>query len=267
MTVLPEEGCRIGSVQLRGIELLRVGVPGAQGCGCFPMVPWAGRMPWGRFDNGPIRHQLPLNSPPHAIHGTGRDVAWRQAGTAGPPQGDSSARPAASAAFVYDLAAPWPYPGTVTQTFELARDELRVRLAVETAGDSFPAQAGWHPWFRRNLGRGGAAKLDFTPAWQEERDADHLLTGRRIDPLPGPWDDCFAVPGGVDATITWPGVLALRITSSAEWAVIYDEPADALCVEPQSGPPGGLTSHPRLVTLIDPLEVDMVWRWRSDTTT
>lgn len=255
LTVLPDDGCRIGSLRVGGTELLRTSSPRAHGYGCFPMVPWAGRTARGVFLNGGVRHRLPLNSPPHAIHGTGVDTVWT---------GVAAATTDTAAAFYYDLAGPWPYAGRVTQTFELAPGRLTVTLSVETIGDSFPAQAGWHPWFRRHLGGDGpGAVLDFSPRWREERGSDHLPTGHRTEPGPGPWDDCFGMPDGVDATLTWPGRLELRVTSPAQWLVVYDEQADALCVEPQSGPPDGLNTTPRLVTPIDPLETSMTWRWRT----
>lgn len=247
----PENGCRIRSLRLGGTELLRQGAK----FGCFPMVPWCGRTGNGRFTNGGIPHQLPLNSPPHAIHGTGRSTAWRRSR---PGSNDGSG----VAVFTYDLADPWPYPGRVTQSFELTESALTLTLGVETYGDSFPAQAGWHPWFNRSLGAGGDAQVDFQPAWQEERGEDHLPTGKRIDPLPGPWDDCFGMPDGVDVTLTWPGQLELKVQSRDEWVVIYDEQAEAVCVEPQSGPPNGLNTLPRLVTPIDPLEIATTWSWR-----
>ncbi|MDT3399760.1 aldose 1-epimerase [Streptomyces sp. B1866] len=250
VTITPGNGCRVGSLRIGGTELLRQGPR----YGSFPMVPWCGRTDRGLFRNGDARHRLPVNSPPHAIHGTGRNVPWRTVHASD-----------TAAAFAYDLADPWPYRGRVTQTFDLAADHLTLTLAVETAGDSFPAQAGWHPWFRRTLGEGeGAdgAEISFTPGWQEERGADHLPTGRRIAPLPGPWDDCFGMPDGVDVTVTWPGQLELKVTSRAEWVVVYDEQSEAVCVEPQSGPPNGLNTLPRLVTPIDPLEVSATWAWR-----
>ncbi len=248
LTVRPDAGCRIGSLRVAGTELLRQGAH----YGAFPMVPWCGRTALGRFRNGAVTHQLPINSAPHAIHGTGRQEVWRQA-----PGGTED-----TAAFIFDLADPWPYPGRVTQAFELSADGLRITMCVETHGDSFPAQAGWHPWFRRNLGNGGGdVTVDFHPGWQEERGEDHLPTGRRISPRPGPWDDCFGMPDGVDATLTWPGELTLRVTSDAKWVVVYDEQPEAVCVEPQSGPPNGLNTAPRLVTAIDPLEVSTHWRW------
>ncbi|APE22512.1 MULTISPECIES: aldose epimerase [Streptomyces] len=248
LTISPENGCRIESLRIGGTEVLRQG----ERFGCFPMVPWCGRTENGRFRNGATTLQLPVNAPPHAIHGTVRDLAWKPAKTS-----------ATEAVFTCELGDPWPYNGRVTQVFELAEDALTLRFGVETYDASFPAQAGWHPWFLRNLGRGGQdVRLDFTAAWQEERGDDHLPTGRRIDPLPGPWDDCFGMPEGVDVTLTWPEELELKVTSREPWVVIYDEPEEAVCVEPQSGPPNGLNTHPRLVTPIDPLEVESVWRWR-----
>ncbi|MFB7269684.1 aldose 1-epimerase [Streptomyces sp. NPDC056244] len=246
LTITPANGCRIGSLRIGGTELLRQGAR----YGCFPMVPWCGRIEHGQFRNGGVVHQMPLNSPPHAIHGTGRDTAWRTARAGG-----------GEAAFTYDLVDPWPYSGRVTQTFELTEDSLSLALGVETYDTSFPAQAGWHPWFLRTL-NGSEARIDFAPAWQEERGADHLPTGRRVPPRPGPWDDCFGMPDGVAVTLTWPGELELKVTSRAEWVVVYDEQAEAVCVEPQSGPPNGLNSLPRLVTPVEPLEITANWTWR-----
>ncbi|MFC1434201.1 aldose 1-epimerase [Streptacidiphilus sp. N1-3] len=262
LTVLPGDGCRVGSLRIGGTELLRTAEqPSAQGqgvfaYGSFPMVPWAGRVELGRWSNGQVRHQLPIDMPPHAIHGTGVRTSWRPAG----PVTSEDGR--VSAAFYYDLADPWPYRGRVTQLFELTAESLRTTLSVETAADSFPAQVGWHPWFRKRLSDGGAqARLDFDPAWQEERGADHLPTGRRIAPVPGPRDDCFGLPDGVAATLVWEGELSLEITADCDWMVVFDEQADAICVEPQTGPPNGLNTAPRLVTMIDPLEARTTWTW------
>ncbi|MEU9607928.1 aldose 1-epimerase [Streptomyces sp. NPDC048057] len=247
LTIDPRNGCRIAGLTIGGTEVLRQG----ERYGSFPMVPWCGRVDHGRFRNGADLHELPINAEPHAIHGTGRDTAWRTRRA-----GD------AEAAFTYELAAPWPSPGRVTQLFELTETALTLTLGVEAYEDSFPAQAGWHPWFLRTIG-GADVRIGFDAAWQEERGDDHLPTGRRIDPKPGPWDDCFGMPDGVDVTLTWPGQLELKVTSRAEWVVVYDEQAEAVCVEPQSGPPNGLNTLPRLVTPIDPLEVSTTWTWRT----
>jgi aldose 1-epimerase len=244
--VTPAAGGRISSLKVDTLELLRQG----HRYGCFPMVPWCGRIRDGRFLDGGIVRQMPLNSPPHAIHGTARDGAWRTARTA-----------EHEAVITYDLVDPWPHRGRVTHVVTLTEDSLTLTMSVEAYDDSFPAQLGWHPWFNRNLG-GEDARLDFTPAWQEERGADHLPTGNRIDPEPGPWDDCFGMPDGVDVTLTWPGQLELKVSSREEWVVVYDEQAEAVCVEPQTGPPNGLNTRPRLVTPLEPLEASTTWSWR-----
>ncbi|MFG3333474.1 aldose 1-epimerase [Streptomyces tendae] len=247
-TVLPGNGGRIGGLRVGGTELLRQG----ERYGCFPMVPWCGRIRDGRFRDGAVVHQMPLNSPPHAIHGTARDAAWRTARVT-----------ADEAVITYDLVDPWPYPGRVTQVVALAEDGLTLSMSVETYESSFPAQIGWHPWFNRTLDgeNGTGVEIVFDPAWQEERGDDHLPTGNRVEPKPGPWDDCFGMPDGVDVTLTWPGRLELKVTSREQWAVVYDEQEAAVCVEPQTGPPNGLNTLPRLVTPLEPLEATTIWRW------
>ncbi|AWW38476.1 aldose 1-epimerase [Streptomyces cadmiisoli] len=245
VTLGPDNGGRVKGLRVGGTELLRQG----ERFGCFPMVPWCGRIRDGRFRDGATTHHMPLNAPPHAIHGTARDGAWRTARVT-----------ADEAVLTYDLVEPWPYPGRITQVVGLTPDSLTLTMSVETYESSFPAQIGWHPWFNRTLGE-SAVQLGFAPAWQEERGEDHLPTGKRIDPLPGPWDDCFGMPGGVDVTLTWPGVLELTVTSPEEWVVVYDEQEAAVCVEPQTGPPNGLNTLPRLVTPLEPLEATTTWRW------
>jgi aldose 1-epimerase len=247
-TVLPGNGGRIGGLRVGGTELLRQG----DRYGCFPMVPWCGRIREGRFRDGAVVHQMPLNSPPHAIHGTARDAAWHTARVR-----------ADEAVITYELTDPWPYPGRVTQVIALTEDALTLTMSVETYESSFPAQIGWHPWFNRTLdgADGAGVALSFDPAWQEERGDDHLPTGNRTDPKPGPWDDCFGMPDGVDVTLTWPGRLELKVTSREEWVVVYDEQDAAVCVEPQTGPPNGLNTLPRLVTPLEPLEATTTWSW------
>ncbi|WP_019547993.1 hypothetical protein [Streptomyces sulphureus] len=249
LTIEPERGSRISSLRVGGTELLRQG----ERYGLFLMVPWCGRVDRGRFRNGGELYQLPVTNGPHAIHGTVRDASWEVA-----------RRGARSAVLTCELTDPWPWEGKVTHTVELAEDggSLHLGLGVESPEATFPAQAGWHPWFRRTLDGGEEVRLDFSPQWQEERGPDHLPTGRRIDPQPGPWDDCFGMPDGVEATLTWPGALELTVGSRMEWLVVYDEQPEGVCVEPQTGPPDGLNTHPGLVTPLEPLEAAVTFTWR-----
>ena len=249
LTLDPARGSRVASLRVGGTELLRQG----ERYGIFLMVPWCGRVDRGRFRNGGEIYQLPVTSGPHALHGTVRDAPWQLV--------QHTAR---SAALTCELTDPWPWEGKVTHTVELAEDgsSVTLQLGVETAESTFPAQAGWHPWFRRTLDNGATLQLDFSPEWQEERGADHLPTGRRLDPQPGPWDDCFGMSDGVAATLTWPGAVELTLSSRNEWVVVYDEQPEGVCVEPQTGPPNGLNTHPRFVTPLEPLETSTTLAWR-----
>ncbi|MGF6884088.1 aldose 1-epimerase [Nocardia sp. GAS34] len=221
--------------------------------GCFPMAPWCGRMREGVLEFGGHTYQLPRNAEPHAIHGTVRDHPWEVV-----RHNDTEL------VLAQDLRAPWPFAGRVTQSFALDADSAAFAMTVEAASDSFPAQAGWHPWFNRRLHAGGKdVEIAFAPAWQEQRGEDYLPTGHRIAPLPGPWDDCFGMPDGVDVTLTWPGALELTIASPLRWVVVYDLPPDTVCVEPQSGPPNGLNTDPAVVAPGAPLAAEMSWSWRG----
>ncbi|NDZ96791.1 aldose 1-epimerase [Streptomyces sp. SID6673] len=242
------QGGRLTSLRIADVELLQQGEP----YGCFPMVPWCGRMRDGVLDFGGVRHRFDRNDPPHALHGIARDHRW-ETETSGTDHATLSR----------SLDPQWPFEGTVTQDFTLTPGALTMRLGVSSADTPFPAQAGWHPWFRRHPVSGESAPLavDFAPAWQEERGPDYLPTGTRLTPQPPPWDDCFGMPSGVDVTLDWPDLLRLRIRSDAEWVVIFDHRPFAICVEPQSGPPDGLNTTPRLVAPGHDLVVTTRWTW------
>ncbi len=257
--ILPGSGCRLGSLRAHGLELLRtsaesVGESVGQSAidwGSYPMVPWVGRMGEARFSFEGREYAVPADAPPHAIHGLGYQATWHQI------SGD-----AVSAAFALELKDPWPFGGRVEQTFTVLPDGLVTELRVESTGAAFPAQVGWHPWFRRELGVGGPLELSFAAAWQEERGADYLPTGRRIPPTAGPGerDDCFGTPGGVDATLNWPGALRMRLTSDCDYTVVYDLPRDHVCVEPETGPPNGLATA-TVVRPGRPLVATTTWTW------
>ena len=104
LVVAPEKGGRIVAFNVDGLELLVTPDVDDHNFGCFPMVPWAGRVRHGSFDFEGQRHQLPLNNPPHAIHGTARDHPWQEDG-----EGVISA----------SLEPPWPFGGRVVQQANL----------------------------------------------------------------------------------------------------------------------------------------------------
>ncbi len=239
-------GGRLASVLVAGRELLVTDRErGSMYWGAFPMAPWAGRVRHGRFSFAGREHQLPLGMPPHAIHGVAHDRPWRVVD---------------AATIAIDLDGRWPFQGSVTQRFALDEDGLEVAMTLE-AVEPMPATIGWHPWFRRALEPGDVpVALDFAADEMLVRDAEGMPSGRRVPPPAGPWDDAFT---GIrhDPVLVWPGLLRLELSSSCAWWVVYTEPEDAICVEPQSGPPDSFNGDADVVRPGSPLTHLMRWRW------
>ncbi len=249
-------GGRLSSLVAHGHELL-VPRPGRGeavnplGWGCYPMVPYAGRVRGGCFRWDGASHRLPRNLGAHAAHGTLVDRPWQVERAEG-----------ATARLRAELGPPWPFTGHAIQELTLRPDSLELRLEVHAHDVAFPATAGWHPWFRRQLERGGAVVLDVRAARFYPRDADGLPTGT-VTPAPpsGPWDDCFTEITW-PVRLTWPDALELTVTSTCDHVVVFDEPAHAVCVEPQSGPPDALNlGRAHVVRPGEPFVAEAALRW------
>jgi aldose 1-epimerase len=217
--VCPDDGGRVGGLSIGSTDLIIGPDPSlpAAGWGSFPMVPWAGRIRQGRFTFDGVQHQLPINFETHAIHGTGFEQPWSVLD-----------RDAHTCALSCKLT--WVFGGESEQLIELADDSLTCTLTVRAGDKAMPASIGWHPWFVK-------------PEWVDVRfermylrDDDYITDGRIVSPPPPPpWDDCFAGPlatprlriRGVDVTIT----------SDCDYWVVYDMPAHATCIEPQTATP------------------------------
>ena len=210
------------------------------------MAPFAGRVRRGQFRFDGTEYTMPINFPPHSIHGTVFDKPW---------SADSATE------FSADLGPAWPFPGRALQTIDLGTEALSLSIEVHSDGGPMPASCGWHPWFRRKLDTGQEAVLDFDAEFMVRRDGEGMPSGEHVAPPPGPWDDCF---GGIKRwpALTWPGALELRIESSCEFLVIYTEPEHAVCVEPQTAPPDALNHHPFVVEPGRPLVATTTWSWR-----
>jgi galactose mutarotase-like enzyme len=249
-------GGRLASLVVHGHELL-VQPPRDRRAdpmlwGCFPMVPFAGRLRGGRFRWGGELHQLPTNHAGHAMHGTLFDQRWLIEAA-----DDGYLRLCAQ------LRDPWPFPGHVIHELSLAPDSIELRLEVHAEGPPFPATAGWHPWFRRRLEVGGRLTVELDAGRFYPRGADGLPLGTLTDPpSTGPWDDCFTAITW-PATLTWPGALEVSMTSTASHAVLYDQQHHAICLEPQTGPPDAANlGVARIVRRHDPLVVEMALTWQ-----
>jgi aldose 1-epimerase len=246
----PGAGGRVAALVVDGLDLLLTEGYGPIAWGCYPMVPWAGRLRDGRLRWGGEEHRLPTTMPPHAIHGTTWDAPWRVA----------EARPD-RARLEIELGPPWPFGGRAVHEVVLGPDALALRLEVNAGDRPMPAIVGWHPWFARRLARGDPAILDLAAGGMLAKGPDGLPTGEVVPPPPGPWDDCFI--GLVrPPVVRWPGAVAVSVRSDAAWWVVYTEREEGICIEPQTGPPNGFwTGEHATVSPGEPLVATMTLAW------
>ena len=249
----PVHGGRIDRLTVEGLDLLVPPESNDHSYGSFPMAPWAGRIRRGRFVFDGVEHELPINKPPHAIHGTARDRRW-----------NVDRETDAAASWSTTLDDPWPYRGRVVQHAALDAVSLELTMELHAANQAMPTSCGWHPWWSRQLVRGEPLEIELHAALMYERDDDGIPNGELVPIRPPPWDDCFTDLHVPAAILRWPNAATVTIETDCPCVVVYTEPDHAVCVEPQSGPPDALNLEPQLVTPDDPLVVHTTWRWEID---
>lgn len=248
VALAPDAGGRVAQIRFDGREWLvgpDDGWPATIAWGCYPMVPWAGRLRAGRFAFGGAAHTLPLNFGGHAIHGVGFSRPW---------QIDVLEADSAQLSLVLPQDGYWPFGGTATQTVHLEGDRLLLELAVQTGTQAMPVALGWHPWFRK------PDRLMFRPDEMYPRDADGIATLPRTLPTVGPWDDCFVANNDIALQR---GDQVLRLKADTDHWVVYDGAAHATCVEPQTGPPDAFTLAPRVLLPGQRMSLSFELAWES----
>lgn len=258
LQLFPQDGARITSLQAFGFEVLRQWEPQRRAFqyGCFPMVPWAGRLGYATLNVGESQYALPANKPPHALHGMACYSEW-----------EIVEQKADALTLRMPLESPWPWQGEVLQTLTLEEDTLILRLEIHSASDSFPASAGWHPWFAKRLGlqhEDAELQVLFNADWQEEAGNNELPTGNKIPPQSGPWDDCFGFSSGLNVRLQWPGKLSMVMTSAAQSLVVFDKQPDATCVNPLTQAPNAINLTPQFVSTGVPLVIESRWQFNDE---
>lgn len=242
VTIAPHAGGRIVQILCEGIEWL-AGYSEANAAmiawGSYPMLPWAGRIRHGRFRFDGQTYQLPINLGPHAIHGVGFALPWEVA-----------AHTPTRAELVLALPADerWPFGGAARQRMTVEGRTLRLELAVTAGAQAMPKPVlGWHPWFLK------PDVVDFQPDAAYHRDAEGIAVRPAQTPPRGPWDDCFI---NTRPVLLHRAGQTLRLASDCDHWVVYDEPAQTTCVEPQSGPPDAFNLDP---TILAPGTASSAW--------
>jgi len=254
LVVDPQNGGRVVSLTVGEWRLLRTPEddPGGTHWGSFVMAPWAGRTRHGRFTFDGVEHQLEINAGAHSMHGTVRQRPWTVE--------ESDRR---RVRMRCDFGPAWPFPGWAEQVIVVHDDRVELELSMHAADRPMPVVGGWHPWWQRRLGDGAPAALELPAASMYVRDAEGIAVPETVSPPPpGPWDDCFTDLSG-PPVLRWPGALELAVESDCPCVVVYDEPAEAICVEPQSGPPDALNSAPDVAEPDHPLVIHSTWRFRT----
>ncbi len=217
-----DQGARISSLNFRGMEVALPFRGQTLTWGWYPMAPWAGRVRDGLIrDRQGTEFQLPTNfTPPHAIHGFTLTHPWQEFGSGH-----------------FGIEFPEPYSGArLEQRFEILDNALRWSLEYEAGDCELPFWMGFHPWFPRELERGGSVQIDFAPGKMFERGPDYLPSGKLVTPTTGPWDDAFTEVRGVPR-VYWEEALEISIECDTPYWVVYDQDPDGVCVEPQTAPP------------------------------
>ena len=253
-------GGRAVSWMIDGLEILGTKSSDPVEYGMYPMAPWAGRVRDNALMFAGVQYPLRPSHGEWALHGTVLGSRARLTNCESSDEG-------ASATIVTDLGPDWPWTGLLTCRWEVRADCVTTTLTLEADTEAFPGVLGWHPWFRRSLGVGQPARWDLPDPLLAEREDGFRLTGAlvAVDLASRAFDDTFLVESR-SASIEWPEHLRIDVTSSHPWFVVFDELADFICIEPQSGPPNGINdSLVAPATIVDdeqPLTLTNDWRIR-----
>jgi aldose 1-epimerase len=229
--VAPDAGGRVAQIAFEGTEWLcgyDSGNAATLDWGCYPMVPWAGRVRRGRFHFDGREYQLRPNLGAHAIHGVGFTLRWQV-------QAQSATELTLTLQLPRDET--WPFAGTARQRLTVTGRTLRMELSMTADRYAMPRPVlGWHPWFLT------PDRMDFSPARQYPRDAEGIATLPPGKVSARPWDDCFT---NSRAVVLHRAGQSVRLSSECDHWVVYDARANTIGVEPQSGPPDAFNLQPR----------------------
>lgn len=234
--VHPHEGGRVAQIEADGVAVLLGpgdGLPDPSdplAWGCYPMIPWCGRIRRGHFTLDGVDHQLPINFETHSIHGVGCRSSW-----AVTEQTDTSVR--------LELRMPedetWPFGGIARQTISIDGARLRLEMSATALDRAMPAALGWHPWFRKPVA------VDFRPSAMYRRDDEWITVDELVAVPDAPFDDCFVNTDPVRITVPGDGrSVDLVLTSDCTEWVVFDMRDHGTCIEPETAPPDAFNIRP-----------------------
>ena len=274
VVLAPEIGGALVGWTVGPLPVLRRALPesivhgGVRGLAGFPLVPFANRIAYGRFQWDGQAYQLARNfgDHSHTIHGVGWQSVWmveQVSAEAATLRLDYRPRPER-----------WPFPFEAELHFALTEDALTAALRVTNRHTAAaPAGLGLHPYFPRSM----FSRLRFTAAGVWLNGADALPN--RHESVPQDWDHRGGRQVGsvvLDNCFTgWDGVaelegaqLSLRLEADAtlrHLQVYTPEGQDFFCVEPASHMPDAINrpAHPmRVLAPGESLAARITWHVR-----
>jgi aldose 1-epimerase len=215
--------------------------------GWYLMAPWAGRIRDNQVIYQNRQYPQKVNFQKWAIHGT---VAFSE----GKVQNQTSD----SVEIVHKTNNDWPISMEILQRWSITSKYLKCYARISTIEGEFPAELGWHPWFNRQLTRGKPAKFGIEAVSQYKKDENFFTLNETKEIGIPPFDDAFYVPSG-KGFIEWPEALRIDFSTDLDTFVVFDEPEDVFCIEPQTGPPDAINRASNVVTPQNPLEASVKW--------
>ena len=215
--------------------------------GWYLMAPWPGRIRDNQVIYKGKTYPQEINFQKWAIHGT---VAFSE----GKVQNQTSD----SVEIVHKTNNDWPISMEILQRWSITSKYLKCYARISTIEGEFPAELGWHPWFNRQLTRGKLAKFGIEAVSQYIKDENFFTLNETKEIGIPPFDDAFYVPSG-KGFIEWPEALRIDFSTDLDTFVVFDEPEDVFCIEPQTGPPDAINRASNVVTPQNPLEASVKW--------
>jgi len=215
--------------------------------GWYLMAPWAGRIRDNQIVYKGSNFPQDVNFQNWAIHGT---VAFSE--------GKIRNQSETSVEIVHETNDKWPVKMEIVQKWSITNNFVKSHVIVSSVSGEFPAEIGWHPWFKRQLTKGKPAKFGIEAISQYEKDEKNFTLNKTKSIGVPPFDDAFDVPTG-KGFIEWPDALRIDFISDLDTFVIFDEPADVFCIEPQTGPPDAINQPRLIVSPGKPLEASVKW--------
>jgi aldose 1-epimerase len=228
--------------------------PGRNG---FPVLfPFPNRIRAGRYAWRGEDYALPLNKPPHAIHGFAIDAPWDVVAHAADAAGASIAGRFQISRQAPEQAANWPADAILELRYTLAGRRLTLEATViNPSAADLPFGLGFHPYFRLPLEPGGdpaqtrvilpASRywvLDGSLPTGERREVDGPLDFRRGRPMAGlEADDVLT---GLDFEGGWCTCRLVDLALGAEFRLACDRSFRELVVFTPPGPGGVLAVEP-----------------------